>query len=283
MREANQPWIFLALVVFFGLVVTQALRTPTQASIPAIQGALAAAPRVIDHRVAWTPALKDSPARSVEGDLVYVRNGHYVFEDGSYVTDSQGNPVPATLSTPTGMAVENGFRNADYYQPKLLRFRYVPVLESCEDSDDTRASILRDPVIEEHNSYFKPGIVTLSLVRERVIGETAISREIVNRVELQDRCFSAQDLGFTNLPENRGVVLEANCAALKGLKTPAVTDALANALYQDTGFNGDLSLLNLFYTAQFCQKSEPTYTRGSIEQPVIVGGCGHEGRQGFCL
>ena len=115
-----------------------------------------------------------------------------------------------------------------------------------------------------------------------MIGEMTISREVVKTVELQDRCFSAADLGF-DLPDYRGVVLEANCAVLKGMKDPQITSVLDNALYQDTALNGDLSLLRNFYTVQFCQKTENVMTGGQMQNTVKYGGCGHEGRQGFCL
>ncbi|MEK6964140.1 MAG: hypothetical protein AABX70_06955 [Nanoarchaeota archaeon] len=282
--QRHEPWIFLSLMLLFSLLIIRVLPSTGDAVKP-LPGTLAHPPHVIDYRDAWKNSLSDAPASSMQGDLVFVRNGYYVFEDGSYVTDANGNLVSAVPHVHTDSITGNVVYeepNAQDYQPQLVHLQYSPIVETCRDSDKTRGSISNENPLDGHNSYFQPGIVTMDVLRQRVLGEAVLSQDIIHGVQLQDRCYSAKNLGYETQPSYRGVVFEANCAALKGLKNGYITQAVEHALAEDAASDADLSFLKKFYTAQFCQKSTSLITSGSAQTVVQYVACGREGTQGYC-
>lgn len=283
--QRHEPWIFLSFMLLFSLLIIRVLPHTTGEVVRPPPGTLAHPPHIIDFRDAWKPSLAGTPAPSTQGDLVFVRNGYYVFEDGSYVTDSGGSliaaPSPIHADSLTGNVIYED-SDAQDYQAQLIHIQYSPVLETCRDSDHTRSSIGDEKPQDGYNTYFQPGIVTMDVLRQRVLGETILSQDILHGVQLQDRCYNAKDLGYVNQPSYRGVVFEANCAALKGLKNGYITQVVERALAEDVDSDADLSLLKKFYIPQFCQKTTPLITSGSTQNVIQFVACGKEGTQGYC-
>ncbi len=276
----HEPWFLLSLFLLFSLLILRSIPSPTGGVVKSIPGTLAYPPHVIDHRDAWKPALATTPAPTTQGDLVFVRNGYYVFEDGSYVADSNGNRIPIAPSNAiTGQVIGEYFNNPT---PQLMYNRYSPVVETCRDSDQTSQSISEERPQDGHNSYFQPGIVTMDVLQQRMIGDTVISQELVHGVQLQDRCFDAKDLGYENQPSYRGVVFEANCAVLRGLKNVHLNQAIEQVIGEDLHSTDQASLLKKFFTVQFCQKTTPLITSGSTQNVIQFVACGREGTQGYC-
>ncbi|HLD04198.1 MAG TPA: hypothetical protein VJG90_00610 [Candidatus Nanoarchaeia archaeon] len=273
----HEPWIFLSIALVVSLAVLSPHLKSTGNTLLPPPNTLAHAPHVIDHRDAWKPALAGDSAPEVEGELVYVRNGYYVFEDDSYVADRNGNPLSVQSNSITGNAV---YRSSDN-PPQLLHVRYAPVVETCQDTDHTRINAL-DEKPTGQNSYFQPGMVMVDVRKQLMLGDTILSEEPIPSVTLKDRCYSAQELGYTNLPDYRGLVLEASCAALRGLKNAYIQQATERTVVEDSQLDGDLSWLSRYYTAQFCQKSAPLITSGSTQNIIQYVACGRAGEQGYC-